>query len=744
MRYCYFLLATDDRQKRGIAYSFICAWFFVFSLGAVKAQENIPIGAWRTHLSFNSIRLLVEGDNKIFAASENGVMQYDLATHAFTSYTTLNALSNTGISALAYDKLGKQLVIGYTNGGIDLVNEQRTIYFTRLINPPDINVGASINHIQLQDGLVYLSTNYGVVLFDPVRHEVRETWRNLGNNGQLLAVYQSAILRDSIYLASTQGILAGRLTDNLLDFNQWKRFASGDLNTAVKSIGILAEKVMTGVNTKGIFYFDGNTWQKNTSLPVLSNYQFLSGSNNKLLVGGDQRLYAVDALHTVIELIDPQLVSPVAALMIEDIYWVGDAKQGLLSTQSGSWNTYLPNGPSSPFTFKTVYSNTSLLALHGGFTEQFVAANSLKRISKFNQGLWASYETQLNFISDCEGSSQESLYVSSFGEGLEKLNADGSEVLFTPLNSPLRYVTALSTAASGLWIANYGSAQSLNLLTPSAMLQSFSFSPTAARYPFEIAVDASENIWMLIAPAGGGGVFIVKKDGSVLRQLTDQPGEGLLPNEQVLSIAVDKSDYVWIGTAQGVAYYTYTGEDGIRPLVEGRFLLTEERVTALAVDGGNRKWMGTDRGIWLFNASGDEVIHNFTVENSPLPSNAIKDIEIHQQSGEVFITTDKGLISFRSDATEEKSYSEEVKIFPNPVSPGFMGLVGIANLMENADIKIVDVSGKLIRQLQANGGSVSWNVADQTGKRVKAGMYLVITSSQDGSESIAGKIVVVE
>ena len=212
----------------------------------------------------------------------------------------------------------------------------------------------------------------------------------------------------------------------------------------------------------------------------------------------------------------------------------------------------------------------------------------------------------------------------------------------------------------------------------------------------------------------------------------------------MLSIVVDKEDFVWIGTAKGVAYYTYASEDGIRPIVEGRFLLSEERVTALAVDGGNRKWIGTERGVWLFNDSGEELIYNFTTVNSPLLSNKIVDLEIEEQSGEVFITTDKGLISFRSDATAGVANTEEVKIFPNPVNPGFSGVVGISNLYTDALVKIVDVSGKLVNQLQANGGTASWNMIDYNGKRVGSGVYLVIASAPDGSESVAGKIVVVD
>jgi hypothetical protein len=49
--------------------------------------------------------------------------------------------------------------------------------------------------------------------------------------------------------------------------------------------------------------------------------------------------------------------------------------------------------------------------------------------------------------------------------------------------------------------------------------------------------------------------------------------------------------------------------------------------------------------------SGDE--YHFTINNSPLPSNVINDIDINSTTGEVFIMTAKGLISLRTLQQQE-------------------------------------------------------------------------------------------
>jgi len=119
------------------------------------------------------------------------------------------------------------------------------------------------------------------------------------------------------------------------------------------------------------------------------------------------------------------------------------------------------------------------------------------------------------------------------------------------------------------------------------------------------------------------------------------------------------------------------------------------------------------------------------------------DLKIHPSTGELFISTDKGLISYRSDATDGKPFHQEVKIFPNPVLPGFTGLVGISGLASNVVVKITNVSGRLVKELHAAGGSTSWNVSDYNGVRAESGVYLVFSSSADGKETFVGKIAII-
>lgn len=706
-------------------------------LATVVAQE-IPLGTWRTHLSFSAVKHVVASSSKIFAASENGVMVLDVEDNSVEVYSTLNALSATGITSLAYDDVRNQLVIGYNDGNLDFVRESSAVNFKRLVNPPDVGTAGTINHISLRDNTAYLSTPYGVVVFDLVRNEVRETWRNLDVNGQRLNIRQTMVVNDSVYLATERGILKGNVNDNLLDYNQWTRFNAGDLTGTVEALALFNNGIVAAVNGKGIYRFNGSMWIKTTG-PALAQYAFLQSDGSTLLAGGNNGVWNAISAQPIV---DPLITTVNDALLANSVTWLADEANGLLRNAGSGWSAFATSGPASPFVFSTNAVQGKIIATHGGFTDQFQAGKPLKKVSVFSRGNWSAVDTQIDFVSDAETTADKALCLASFGNGIEVIKNETS-VVFNPTNSTLRHVTDLASGPSGIWIANYNNSQSLQLLKSDNTLEVFIPGTAVSRFPQALACDFSENIWMLIAPGGGNGVLVVKKDGSLLRYLSDQPSGGLLPSETVLSIASDKNGYVWVGTAKGVAYYTFYGEDGIRPIVDGRYLLGDERVTALAVDAADRKWMGTDRGVWLFNPSGEEAIYNFTTENSPLPSNRISDITIDPGTGEIFFTTDEGLVSFRADATEA-SIKPEAIIFPNPVTNNFTGLVGITGVMENAIVKITNAEGRLVNQMQANGGTASWNLQDYTGKRVGSGVYLVIASAQDVGESVAGKIVVVD
>jgi hypothetical protein len=252
------------------------------------------------------------------------------------------------------------------------------------------------------------------------------------------------------------------------------------------------------------------------------------------------------------------------------------------------------------------------------------------------------------------------------------------------------------------------------------------------------------------------GTFSDISDDNIV-VLSTASGYGSLPSSTVKGLAEDIDGEVWIGTETGLAvvYTTSTlfnggyGDADAQEILlkygeEVEVLLGTSEISAIAVDGGNRKWIGTSSsGVFCLSPNGTEEIYRFTTENSPLLSNGILDIKVDHISGEVFFATESGLISYRADATISDEKFSEVKVFPNPVKPGYKGLITIQGLGYESDVKITDVSGNLIYTTQSNGGTVVWDGNRLSGERVQSGVYLIWTASVTGKGKNVTKVVVI-
>ena len=251
--------------------------------------------------------------------------------------------------------------------------------------------------------------------------------------------------------------------------------------------------------------------------------------------------------------------------------------------------------------------------------------------------------------------------------------------------------------------------------------------------------------WQIV----GGNLQVINSTTNQSRYFYAGKGLGNLPSSIVNSILEDKDNLIWVGTDNGVAVITTskdiftTATEAYTPFYQTRRLLLQEVITKIVVDGGNRKWIATQNSLNLFSASAYEQILNFTEENSPLPSKNIVDLALDSISGEIFILTENGLLSYRTNATEPNENFNATKIFPNPVRPDYQGVMTITGLQGNTTIKITDAAGRLIYETKSNGGTASWDLQNSQGNRAASGIYMVFCIADNGSESFVGKVAVV-
>ena len=78
--------------------------------------------------------------------------------------------------------------------------------------------------------------------------------------------------------------------------------------------------------------------------------------------------------------------------------------------------------------------------------------------------------------------------------------------------------------------------------------------------------------------------------------------------------------------------------------------------------------------------------------------------------------------------------------------PEYVGPIAIRGLVADALVKITDVNGLLVSEMQAQGGQATWDGKDLSGRRANSGIYLVWSTEPDvfdAPNAIVTKIAVV-
>jgi len=765
-------------------FAFLLFIFPFLVLPKAVAQTSSPaLGEWQVHVPHNRAKAIAEAEGKIYCATEDGFFLYDKAYNQLQTLSKVNGFHDTGISTLGYEPETKTLLIAYENTNIDLIQDGEIINLNDIFRK-DIPGEKQIYHVNFHNRVAYLACSFGVVLLDLVKLEIKDTYSNLGPGGQALSIYASTLLNDSLYLATANGILAARITgNNLLDYRNWRTFTSTDGLPAVtghnsSTIATFNNQIYAGINTKALYRYNGQHWAATTISLENKVCYALKTSPDYLWVIDSLQLQLLDKNNTAKVKNAPDLEQPRDVLPeTENTYWVADYQRGLVKVTGTQAENFVPNGPAFNNTFGLYAQGKEVIALSGGYNERYEAYNLETGFAVHQNGQWENYNMQplpgsgqFPAVQDLVGAVRnpvnQKLYFASYSSGLIEWEGVSKFKIYDGGNSPLvsalpnskgytRVPGVAADAVGNIWVTNRSYPENgfgLHQLRPDGTWQSFGLPGFAESNNLEkIIIDANGYKWMTVARTGSRGLVVFDEQQNQYRHLTNSSQMGNLPGSNVYALALDKDGLVWAGTDKGIAVFDEPEQifanpnvAAVIPIIDGRPLLENQIVTAITVDGANRKWIGTETGVWLFSPDGDAVIAHFTSQNSPLLANKIMALAVNNSTGEVFISTAAGLNSYRGTATETTGKPECALVYPNPVRPGYTGLVGISGLPNNAQVKITDITGTLVFQTQATGGTVAWDLKDLKGKRVKTGVYLAFSANQAGSQACISKIAVVE
>ena len=727
---------------------------FLLLLPLLNYAQDVPIGYWKDYQSYTSASFIAEADNKIYCVTNGGLFYVNKEDNTINRMSKVNGLSDVGVKQVAYSKTLKITIITYENCNIDVIKNNKIINISD-IKRKEITGVKLINNITLREEIAYLSCSFGLVVIDLDKEEIKDTYK-IGLNGNFAEINGCAYNDSKIYVASSTGLFSADInSSSLFDYDSWTRDTSWAWEDIYYNIHAINNSIILGGNKNSSF--------KNNTLIFIDNDTLLISDTTN--INQFNRLY-----HS-------KIIKPKYSIKdLEGILWIADSANGLLKfTNSQYQENFIPEGPLRNDIYSLEYEENNLYMCHGGHKN--FGENSL-----INDGasIKNEYDNWLNYNRYKLGNARDILevavrngteYYASWYHGIPEVK-EGELIKkygYTNTNGVLdtTYYSNNRIRISDLKFDNEGNLWGLSsevnnpLFVKTKNEEWFSFSMNQERIALffdDLIIDQYNQKWGIIGRSGG--LFIYNDNNTISDPSDDQYkilksniGLGNLPSMSVYSIAEDLDGEIWVGTDKGIgvfynplSMFSENNFDAQQILISegeyGQYLLSEEKVKCITIDGANRKWIGTEKsGVFLISNDGMEEILHFTTYNSPLFSDNIYDITINPSNGEVFIGTEKGLISYRSDATNGALTQTTTKVFPNPVRETYNGIIAIQGLVTDANIKITDIKGNLVFESFAKGGQASWNGKNKNGDRVSTGVYPVFSSDINGIEKIVSKIL---
>ena len=180
-------------MKNLIRLSVISIFYMLTIFTGFAQNSTVSIGGWREHPPYvKAVDVAEDNSGLIYCAGKFSLFSYSKSTGEITILSRLNVLSDREITTIRFDQQTGVLFIVYANSNIDLIFPDK-----KVVNIPDIynkNIigGKNIYSVLFVNGFAYLSCEFGIVIVDINRKEIKDTYY-IGPNGINIKVNDHAV-----------------------------------------------------------------------------------------------------------------------------------------------------------------------------------------------------------------------------------------------------------------------------------------------------------------------------------------------------------------------------------------------------------------------------------------------------------------------------------------------------------------------------------------------------------------------
>ncbi len=573
---------------------------------------------WTTHFAYNSVQLIAVTETDVYALANGAMFSINKLSEELTKYDNRYGLHGTTIAYLAYDEKRSQLLILYEDGKMDIWCNGHITYISDLYNKR-MTASKKCNNVTIHDNWAYLSMEFGILLFDLVRWEFKDTYY-IGDDAAEIRVTDVMLHEDSIYAQTQNGVLVACIKDKLVDFRYWHQ----------------CEKLPVAFDAKkGKEYTDdkGDFWKAEGELGVYRS-----------CFTGEQMHYLPEG---------PQVNTPYRMLVDRGRLFVVPGGRWASQNSTPGHVMIYENGHWKNITNSQITSQTGKRALD--FMNVAVDPQDAEHffVTSYGTGV---YEFQGDVVKN-------------------HYTARNSELASAAPDVPDLYTRTDGAAFDHdgqLWIENASNMDgTLVHFMQDGSQKALSLQNNGDSYcihtPAELCIDIynRQQKWMIACRAGtavvllnDGGTMLDSFDDqlTVRTELHDQDGNAIIP-EFYYTIAQSPNGDIWVGSSMGPIIIphevNFEQEDICRRLritmPDGTYLLETERINSFAFTQ-DKICIGTHmNGVYILNEDATEVLAHYTSDNTPMPSNTILSLAYDELNNMLYIGTGGGLVACDMD-----------------------------------------------------------------------------------------------
>ncbi len=746
----------------------------LLSITSLKA-DDIRLENWKCYSSLlTPTSITTDWDGNIWAGTTGGVFSWNPETERIQEYRNISAMMSINVTTTECLPDKKYIFIGQNQGWLDIYDENGNWTHITDIYRADNFPNKRINDIAFSNGKAYVGGGFGLAVFDIGNKVFIENVVRLGTFQLNTEVNRVRIINNKIWLATKEGIAVADINSFLTNPESWTNYKTknGFSEKVISDILELNGDVYASAG-KVIYKVKGDTTEKVLQVDDWETVLCMANFNNKLA-------YCTQFRVVVNDIVLSTLPKDIRINGIKKIEVNGVERLAVMLKENGvqiyNFPTSVDETPYKRITPNTPTTNSFMDIKTNKDGSVWIAADQFdvgvgKGFMRFDGQNWDIFtaekypELKSNSFFKIACHPNGKVYASNYGNGLfvvDKINNKWRFKLYDETNSAFRayrdtFVIAGETAfdVNGTsWTVNRGEETEGPILvgiqddgTSYGMINKYE--PTS-RGVLTLAIDGFGTKWIGGNPGNGKGLIYYNDNDTPENQADDKTGiltfseyDELLSNEHS-SLAYDYNKILWVGTPAGLVaianlnFLFYKSEPIIRtvPILQG------QPINDILIDPQNRKWVATTKGVWVIDENGNKVLAHITMENSPLSTDDVKAIELNELTGEIFLGTQNGL--FTANTLSIKPLEEySITCYPQPFNLNKDTEIAIDGLGSVSEVRILTISGALVRVFNTESRKFVWDGKDENGKEVAPGVYLIVAKSGDSAASGVGKLAII-